>query len=357
MIIKGDIMTTSNAHAQAAQSAKALAFQALHAADRAFIIPNPWDAGTARLLALLGFEALATTSAGFAFSAGRPDFSIGRDRMLTHVADIVAATDLPVSADLENGFGDEPDTVAETIRMAAAAGLAGGSIEDASGNPERPVYDIGLAAERIRAAAEVVRTLPFPFMLTARAENYLNGRPDLADTIARLQAFQEAGADVLYAPGLTRKEDIAAVVRAVDRLREGASLAFGGGIPSGFEAGCYVEPTLMVDVEQNMRVAREEIFGPVAAILPFDEFPEVMAKANDSIYGLAASIWTSDVKRAHRFARDIEAGIVWVNCFDKGDMTSPWGGFKQSGFGRDKGLDALEQYVQTKSVWFDLAGE
>jgi 2-methylisocitrate lyase-like PEP mutase family enzyme len=217
MIIKGDIMTTSNAHAQAAQSAKALAFQALHAADRAFIIPNPWDAGTARLLALLGFEALATTSAGFAFSAGRPDFSIGRDRMLTHVADIVAATDLPVSADLENGFGDEPDTVAETIRMAAAAGLAGGSIEDASGNPERPVYDIGLAAERIRAAAEVVRTLPFPFMLTARAENYLNGRPDLADTIARLQAFQEAGADVLYAPGLTRKEDIAAVVRAVDR--------------------------------------------------------------------------------------------------------------------------------------------
>jgi gamma-glutamyl-gamma-aminobutyraldehyde dehydrogenase len=140
-------------------------------------------------------------------------------------------------------------------------------------------------------------------------------------------------------------------------LREGASLAFGGGIPPGFEAGCYVEPTLMVDVEQTMRVAREEIFGPVAAILPFDEFPEVMAKANDSIYGLAASIWTSDVKRAHRFARDIEAGIVWVNCFDKGDMTSPWGGFKQSGFGRDKGLDALEQYVQTKSVWFDLAGE
>lgn len=138
--------------------------------------------------------------------------------------------------------------------------------------------------------------------------------------------------------------------------REGASLAFGGGVPQGFETGCYVEPTLFVAVDQNMQIAREEIFGPVATILSFDDFPEALSKANDSVYGLAASIWTSDVKRAHRFARDVEAGIVWINCFDKGDMTSPWGGFKQSGFGRDKGLDALEQYVQTKSVWFDLSG-
>ncbi|NGM86385.1 isocitrate lyase/phosphoenolpyruvate mutase family protein [Parapusillimonas sp. SGNA-6] len=205
-------MTTS-----IAQAAKARAFRALHQQDGAFIIPNPWDVGTARLLSLLGFQALATTSAGYAFSSGQPDFSVGRDRMLAHVAEIVAATDLPVSADLENGFGDEPDTVAETIRMAAATGLAGGSIEDASGHPDQPIYEIGLAVERIRAAAEVVRSLPFPFMLTARAENFLNGRPDLADTIRRLQAYQEAGADVLYAPGLTSREDIAAVVRAVDR--------------------------------------------------------------------------------------------------------------------------------------------
>ncbi|HWL30380.1 MAG TPA: isocitrate lyase/phosphoenolpyruvate mutase family protein [Burkholderiaceae bacterium] len=210
-------MTTSIGPDHAAQSARAHAFRSLHQQEDAFIIPNPWDVGTARLLSLLGFKALATTSAGYAFSSGQPDFSIGRDRMLAHVADIVAATDLPVSADLENGFGDEPATVAETIRMAAATGLAGGSIEDASGHRDQPIYDIGLAADRIRAAAEVVRSLPFPFMLTARAENFLNGRPDLADTIRRLQAYQEAGADVLYAPGLTTKEDIAAVVRAVDR--------------------------------------------------------------------------------------------------------------------------------------------
>jgi acyl-CoA reductase-like NAD-dependent aldehyde dehydrogenase len=139
--------------------------------------------------------------------------------------------------------------------------------------------------------------------------------------------------------------------------QEGADIVFGGGVPAGFEAGCYIEPTLFTNVSQDMRIAREEIFGPVATILPFRDYPQALLQANDSIYGLAASIWTSDVKRAHRFARDIEAGIVWVNCFDKGDMTSPWGGFKQSGFGRDKGLDALEQYVQTKSVWFDLSGE
>jgi 2-methylisocitrate lyase-like PEP mutase family enzyme len=199
------------------QAQKAEAFAALHARPKAFIIPNPWDAGTAKLLATLGFEALATTSAGFAFSSGVTDNNVGRDRMLAHVAEIVAATDLPVSADLENGFGDEPKTVAETIRLAAAAGLAGGSVEDSIDRPGEALYDLGLARERIRAAAEARRALPHPFVLTARAENFLVGRPDLADAIRRLQAYQEAGADVLYAPGITTREQIAAIVSSVDR--------------------------------------------------------------------------------------------------------------------------------------------
>src|SRR5580765_7108712 len=155
------------------QVEKGSAFRALHERDRAFIIPNPWDVGTARLLARLGFEALATTSAGYAFSAGQRDNSIGRDRMMTHVHAIAAATDLPVSADLENGFGDRPETVAETIRLAAATGLVGGSIEDSTQRPGDPVYGQELAVDRVRAAAEAARSLPFPFMLTARAENYL----------------------------------------------------------------------------------------------------------------------------------------------------------------------------------------
>ncbi len=199
------------------QAEKGEQFYKLHHRNIAFIIPNPWDVGTAKLLALLGFEALATTSAGYAFSTGRPDGTLGREESIAHAAAIVAATNLPVSADLENGFGDDPESAAETIRQAAAAGLAGASIEDVSGHGNSVPYEITLAADRIRAAAEVVRGLPFRFTLTARAENYLVGRPDLKDTIARLQAFQEAGADVLYAPGLTTKEDISAVVRAVDR--------------------------------------------------------------------------------------------------------------------------------------------
>ena len=199
------------------QAEKGSAFRALHARDRAFIIPNPWDAGTARLLAQLGFEALATTSAGYAFSAGQPDNTIDREQMLAHLRTIASATSLPVSADLENGFGDDPETVAETIRLAAAAGVAGGSIEDMSRQPGRPIYERAHAVERIRAAAEAARSLSFAFTLTARAENYLAGRPDLGDTIERLQAYQLAGADVLYAPGLTSKDDIAAVVSSVDR--------------------------------------------------------------------------------------------------------------------------------------------
>jgi 2-methylisocitrate lyase-like PEP mutase family enzyme len=199
------------------QADKAHAFRALHARDRAFIIPNPWDPGTARLLASLGFEALATTSAGYAFSQGLVDGAVDGPAMLAHVAAIVAATDLPVSADLENGFGYDPASVAATIRAAAATGLAGGSIEDVSRGPDSRIYEIAHAADRVRAAVEAARSVPAPFTLTARAENFLHGRPDLADTIARLQTFQDAGADVLYSPGLRTADEIATVVRSVDR--------------------------------------------------------------------------------------------------------------------------------------------
>ena len=198
------------------QADKALAFRALHERPGAFIIPNPWDIGTARILARLGFEALATTSAGFAFSQGRRDYQVGREPMLEHAAHIVSATDLPVSADLENGFGDAPETCAETIRLAAATGLAGGSIEDVRPRPEGTLYAFEHAVERVRAAAEAACALPAPFVLTARAENFIAGNPDIADTIRRLQAFQEAGAEVLYAPGLRTKEDIASVLSSVD---------------------------------------------------------------------------------------------------------------------------------------------
>ena len=199
------------------QAEKGAAFAELHRRNGAFIIPNPWDVGSARLLAHLGFEALATSSAGYAFSIGKPDNAVGREAMLVHAAAVAAATDLPVSIDLENGFGDAPEIVAETIRLAAATGAVGGSIEDATERTGDPLYDRALAVERIKAAAEVVRGLSFPFMLTARAENYLVGKPDLKDTIERLQMYQDAGADVLYAPGLTNKDDIATLISAVDR--------------------------------------------------------------------------------------------------------------------------------------------
>jgi 2-methylisocitrate lyase-like PEP mutase family enzyme len=199
------------------QLEKGRKFRSLHERPGAFIIPNPWDVGSARMLAYLGFEALATTSAGFAFSAGKKDNTVGRDPVINHVSAIASATDLPVSADLENGFGDTPEAAAETIRLAGLAGAVGGSIEDATERPESPIYDKEHAQDRVRAAAEAARSLPFAFTLTGRAENYLHGRPDLKDTISRLQAYQEAGADVLYAPGLTSKEDITSVVSSVDR--------------------------------------------------------------------------------------------------------------------------------------------
>lgn len=202
-----------------AQIEKAAAFKALHERPGAFVIPNPWDTGTARLLASLGFEALATTSAGLAFSLGRPDGRrrVTRDETLENARAIVAATALPVAADLENGFGDAPQQAAETIRMAGAVGLVGGSIEDASGDPDLPIYDFNLAVERVAAAAEAAHRLPFPFLLSARSENFLHGRLDLDDTIKRLRAFEEAGADVLFAPGLPDLDAIRAVCDAVTR--------------------------------------------------------------------------------------------------------------------------------------------
>jgi 2-methylisocitrate lyase-like PEP mutase family enzyme len=199
------------------QAEKGRTFRALHQRERAFIIPNPWDIGTARLLQSMGFEALATTSGGFAFSIGKPDGAVGRDTMLAHAAALATATDVPVSADLENGYADEPAQVAETVRMAAKRGLAGCSIEDVPQGGERTPYELSLAADRVRAAAEAAHSQPFPFTLTARAENYIIGRPDLRDTIARLQAYQAAGADVLFAPGLKSRQEITSVIQSVDR--------------------------------------------------------------------------------------------------------------------------------------------
>jgi 2-methylisocitrate lyase-like PEP mutase family enzyme len=200
------------------QHEKGAAFRALHERSGAFLMPNPWDEGSTRMLAQMGFEALATTSAGCAFSAGRADGGMNREETLAHATAIAAATDLPVSVDFGDGFSDSPEVGAEIIRHAGATGVVGGSIEDVPSRGEsRAPYEIHRAAERVRAAVEAARALPFPFMLTARAENYTVGRPDLRDTIARLQAFQEAGADVLYAPGLRTREDIEAVVKSVDR--------------------------------------------------------------------------------------------------------------------------------------------
>ncbi len=189
-------------------------FRELHVPGAPLLIPNPWDVGSARILAHLGFRALATTSSGFAASLGRRDYGVTRAEALRHAAEIVAATDLPVSADLEHGFADEPAGVAALVRDAIDTGLAGCSIEDSTGRPEEPIYDRELAADRIRAAAEAADGR---IVLTARAENFLWDRPDLADTIARLQAYQEAGADVLYAPGIRTAEEIRAVVTSVDR--------------------------------------------------------------------------------------------------------------------------------------------
>ncbi|HEX3907136.1 MAG TPA: isocitrate lyase/phosphoenolpyruvate mutase family protein [Mycobacteriales bacterium] len=192
-------------------------FLELHQGDAPLLIPNPWDAGSARVLAWLGFDALATTSSGFAATLGRADGSVSRDEALRHAASVVDAVEIPVSADLENGFADDPGAVADLVLAATDVGLAGCSIEDFTGVTVAPIYEPGLAVERIAAAAAAAHSGPRHIVLTARCENYLHGRVDLADTISRLQAFQEAGADVLYAPGLTSAADIRAVVESVDR--------------------------------------------------------------------------------------------------------------------------------------------
>ncbi len=198
-------------------SDKGAVFRALHEGPGAFIIPNPWDAGSARILAGLGFQALATTSAGMAFALGRRDGGVAREAVLDHCRALVGATALPVSADLEKGFGDSPESAAATVRDAAASGLAGCSIEDFTGRDEAPIFDFGQAVERIAAAAEAARALSQDFVLTARAEGFLHGRPDLDDIIKRLQAFEKAGADVLYAPGLPDLDAIQTVCGSVAR--------------------------------------------------------------------------------------------------------------------------------------------
>jgi 2-methylisocitrate lyase-like PEP mutase family enzyme len=231
-------------------------FQALHARPGAFVIPNPWDAGTTKLLAAMGFEALTTTSAGLAYALGRADGAglVTRDETLANAKAIVDATDLPVAADLENGFGDSPEAAAETIRLAGErAGLVGGSIEDSTGKDSRPIYDFQHAVERIAAAAEAARALPFPFVLVGRAENFLHGRTDLDDTIRRLQAYEAAGADALYAPGLSRAEDIRTVCSA---LRKPVNVLMGFSNPSA--------PAFTVDELASLGVRRISVGSSLA---------------------------------------------------------------------------------------------
>ena len=199
------------------QGDKAERFRDLHQGPGAFVIPNPWDAGSARVLAGLGFAALATSSGASAGTLGRRDGKVTRAEALAHARAIVEATDLPVSADLEKGFGNTPGAAAETIRLAAEAGLVGGSIEDFTGDPARPLFDIGQATARVAAAVQAARALPFPFTLTARAENFLRGNPSLDDTIARLRAFEQVGADVLFAPGLPDLAAVRAVCAALSK--------------------------------------------------------------------------------------------------------------------------------------------
>lgn len=199
------------------QTEKAARFLELHRPGRPLLMPNAWDRGSARVLGSLGFEALATTSSGYAATLGRLDYSVSRSEALTHAADVVGATEKPVSADLENGFADDPEDVAETVSMALEAGLAGCSIEDFTGDGDHPIYDLKLAAERVAAAANAAHSGQVQLVLTARAENFLHGRPDLDDTLARLAAYGQAGADVLYAPGIRDADDIRQIVDSLAR--------------------------------------------------------------------------------------------------------------------------------------------
>jgi 2-methylisocitrate lyase-like PEP mutase family enzyme len=246
-----------DAQALQQQTRKAHAFKALHEQPGIFVIPNPWDAGSAKILASLDYQALATTSAGYAFSQGKADGALSLDETLDNVRGIVAATDLPVAVDLENGFSDDPAESAKSLLRAAEAGAVGGSIEDATGRPDVPIYGFEHAVARIEAAVAAVRTLPFPFILTARAENYLHGNPDLNDTIRRLKAFADAGADVLYAPGLRNAEEVVAVVRAV--APKPVNVLMSGGLK------------LTVQQLQDMGVRRIST-GSALALAAFGEF-------------------------------------------------------------------------------------
>jgi 2-methylisocitrate lyase-like PEP mutase family enzyme len=275
----------------ASQAAKAAALWALHERSEGFIIPNPWDAGTAKILASLGYEALATTSAGFAFALGRADGEgeLSREETLANARVIVEATDLPVSADLENGFGDEPEACAEIIRLAASAGLVGGSIEDATGRPGDPIYPFDLAVERVQAAVAAARALPFRFVLVARAENLIYGRPDLPDTIRRLEAFAAAGADVLYAPGLRSREDIEAVVRAVAPKPVNVLMGLAGAVLSHQELAAIgvrrislgstlARAALGAFVRAAEEMKERGTFGFAAAATPYAELNRIFAR-------------------------------------------------------------------------------
>jgi 2-methylisocitrate lyase-like PEP mutase family enzyme len=232
------------------QAEKAELFRALHQRPGAFLIPNPWDAGTAKLLAAMGFEALATTSLGLANTLGSA--TVSRDAILENCRAIAQATDLPVNADLENCGADEPKAAAEAIRLAAEAGAVGGSIEDSTGDLRRPIYDFALAVERVHAAVEVARSLPIPFTLTARAENLLYSRNDLDDTIRRLQAFEAAGADVLYSPGVP---DLTTIKTVVSALRKPFNLVMG-----------FADPTLTLDQLSTAGVKRISVGGAMSRV-------------------------------------------------------------------------------------------
>lgn len=232
------------------QAEKAEFFRTLHQRPGAFLIPNPWDAGTAKLLAAMGFEALATTSLGLANTLGSA--TVSRDAILENCRAIAQATDLPVNADLENCGADEPKAAAEAIRLAAEAGAVGGSIEDSTGDLRRPIYDFALAVERVHAAVEVARSLPIPFTLTARAENLLYGRNDLDDTIRRLQAFEAAGADVLYSPGVP---DLTTIKTVVSALRKPFNLVMG-----------FADPTLTLDQLSTAGVKRISVGGAMSRV-------------------------------------------------------------------------------------------
>ena len=270
------------------QADKAAAFRALHERPGAFIIPNPWDAGTARLLAALGFEALATTSLGVANMLGRTDASVSRADVIENTRAIAEATDLPVSVDLENCFAHEPKAAAEAVRLAFEAGAVGGSIEDFTGDRQEPIYDFDLSVARVRAAVAMARSFSAPFVLTARAENLIRGRNDMADTIRRLQAYEEAGADVLYAPGLRNPAEIREVVRAVKRPVNvvtgwldpdvtAAQIAEAGG--KRISVGGLLSRLALANVIQAGQAMKEQgSFAWMRDVLPFAETSRLLAE-------------------------------------------------------------------------------